>query len=86
MSLLQHLEQEAEHLLDIVKKAFNNEKNAFGAVNPKIEAIIASLESHISNAAPAPVVAPVVDPVVDTAPAPAVTPVEVAPEDTTQAS
>jgi hypothetical protein len=73
MSLLQHLEQEAEHILAVLKQAINHEMQKFGTAHPKTQELVATLESHIdaSAPAPAPVIAPA--PVVDTAPA---TPVE----------
>jgi len=53
MSLLQHFVDEAEHVLDIIKKSIKHEVQSFGAAHPTTEALLKTLEAHLE---PAPVV------------------------------
>ena len=61
MSLLQHFADEAEHVLDIVKKSIKHEVQSFGAAHPTTEALLKTLEAHLE---PTPVVAPATAPAV----------------------
>jgi len=59
MSLFKHFEDEAEHVLDILKKAIRHEMQVFGAVNPTSEALLKTVEAHLKTPASMPVEEPV---------------------------
>ena len=59
MSLFQHFEDEAEHVLDLLKNAIRHEMQIYGAANPTSEALLKTVEAHLETPAPAPVEAPV---------------------------
>jgi len=72
MSLLKHLEENAEHLLDLVKHMVQVQLSMHGSISEETQKIYEALDAHVNPPAPEPAAAPapVVAPVVDT-PAPA---------------
>jgi thiamine biosynthesis lipoprotein ApbE len=63
MSLLQHLEDEAQHVLDIIKKSIQHEIQSFGAAHPTSEALLKTLELHLDDTPAIPVVEQIKAPV-----------------------
>ena len=70
MSLLTHLEEQAEYLLSELKRLAASHNSAYGDHDDRLKAIIQTLENHVDDNAPAEDTAPVVadtpaDPVVE---------------------
>ena len=69
MSLMQHIEENAEHLLRVLKHMMQVEQNMYGTTLDVTQKIHDALETHLAPAEPTPVVeAPVVAEVVEAAP------------------
>jgi len=60
MSLLSHLEEQAEYLLSELKRLAASHNSAYGDHDDRLKAIIQTLENHVDDNAPAEDTAPVV--------------------------
>jgi len=60
MSLLTHLEEQAEYLLSELKRLAASHNSAYGDHDDRLKAIIETLENHVDDNAPAEDPAPVV--------------------------
>lgn len=61
MSLLNHLEQEAEYLLSELKRLAASHNSAYGDHDERLKAIIGTLENHVATPAEAPAPSVVID-------------------------
>lgn len=77
MSLLKRLEEQAEHLLEVIEHMAETQKRNFGGVQPQTQELLDAVQEHVDANTPAPVVDTVVD-----APAPVVAPVDATPAPT----